>query len=131
MVRRGRRVGAVLVLCAGLSLWSSAIAAAQPARPDAARPHQRIAGAASGTVITLDGQHTGPVFDGVGAISGGGGNSRLLIDYPPAERKQIPPSVFGSRGAALQLLKLELGGDADSPGGAEPSVEHSEGSTDC
>jgi hypothetical protein len=131
MARRGRRVGAVLVLCACLSLWTSTIAAAQPARADGAGPHQRIAGAASGTVITLDGQHTGPVFDGVGAISGGGGNSRLLIDYPPAQRRQILNYLFGPGGADLQLLKLEIGGDADSSDGAEPSVEHSQGSIDC
>ncbi len=33
------------------------------------------------TQITVNGQHRGQTFDGVGAISGGGGMARLLIDY--------------------------------------------------
>src|SRR6185369_166882 len=32
------------------------------------------------TTVTVDGNAAGRVFDGVGAISGGGGNSRLLFD---------------------------------------------------
>jgi hypothetical protein len=32
--------------------------------------------------IVIDGARPGPVFQGIGAISGGGGNSRLLMDYP-------------------------------------------------
>jgi hypothetical protein len=39
------------------------------------------AGAATMT-INVNGGIAGRTFDGVGAISGGGGNSRLLIDYP-------------------------------------------------
>lgn len=39
--------------------------------------------------IVIDGRRAGPVFDGIGALSGGGGNSRLLIDYPAPERDQI------------------------------------------
>jgi hypothetical protein len=30
-------------------------------------------------VIIINGAHAGPVFQGIGAISGGGGNSRLLL----------------------------------------------------
>src|SRR5579862_4084672 len=40
------------------------------------------------TSFTINGARPGRVFQGVGAISGGGGNSRLLIDYPPAQRQQ-------------------------------------------
>ena len=36
----------------------------------------------------------GRTFDGVGAISGGGGNSRLLIDYPEPQRSQILDYLF-------------------------------------
>ena len=39
--------------------------------------------------VIISGAHPGPAFQGIGAISGGGGNSRLLIDYPPRERAQI------------------------------------------
>ena len=84
-------------------------------------------GAAAVTTITIDGRRAGPVFDGIGAISGGGGNSRLLIDYPPRQRAQILDYLFGPGGADLQVLKLEIGGDANSSDGAEPSVEHSRG----
>ena len=37
---------------------------------------------AATTTITVNGTGTGRVFNGIGAISGGGGNTRLLIDYP-------------------------------------------------
>src|SRR5690349_11692219 len=47
------------------------------------------AAAAAGTTITVSGASGGRVFDGVGAISGGGGNSRLLVDYPEPQRAQI------------------------------------------
>src|SRR5690242_10226225 len=39
--------------------------------------------------ISIDGTSAGQTFDGVGAVSGGGGNSRLLIDYPEPQRGQI------------------------------------------
>ena len=38
---------------------------------------------------------------------------------------------YGPGGAYLQVLKLEIGGDAASSDGAEPSVEHSQGQIDC
>jgi len=44
--------------------------------------------ATTATSITVDGTSPGRIFDGVGAISGGGGNSRLLTDYPPAQQHQ-------------------------------------------
>src|SRR5262245_17802402 len=46
------------------------------------------------TTITVDGNAAGRVFDGVGAISGGGGNSRLLFDYPEPQRTQILDYLF-------------------------------------
>ena len=74
----------------------------------------------------------GRVFDGVGAISGGGGNSRFLVDYPPAQRTQILDYLFRpGYGAAVQLLKLEIGGDANSTDGSEPSHEHVRGEINC
>lgn len=88
--------------------------------------------AAATTTIAVDGGRTGRTFDGVGAISGGGGNSRLLIDYPPAQRAQILDYLFKpGYGAAVQLLKLEIGGDANSTDGAEPSHEHVRGEINC
>src|SRR6266498_2418105 len=84
------------------------------------------------TDITIDGTKAGPAFQGVGAISGGGGNSRLLIDYPEPQRSQILDYLFKPNyGATIQLLKLEIGGDANSTDGAEASVEHAQGQIDC
>ncbi|GAA5179363.1 hypothetical protein GCM10023322_09120 [Rugosimonospora acidiphila] len=88
--------------------------------------------AAASTAINIDGTDTGRVFDGVGAISGGGGNSRLLTDYPAAERNQILDYLFKpGYGASLQILKIEIGGDANSTDGAEPSIEHTAGVVNC
>ena len=101
-----------------------------------ARPHSGTLVAAAvmpyrATVI-INGAHPGPVFQGIGAISGGGGNSRLLIDYPPRERAQILDYLFSPHfGAALQMLKLEIGGGGFSSDGSEPSVEAVKGQLDC
>src|SRR4051812_8938043 len=63
---------------------------------------------AATTTININGGIVGRAFDGVGAISGGGGNSRLLIDYPEPQRSQILDYLFKPNyGAAVQLLKLE------------------------
>ena len=50
--------------------------------------------AATSTTITVNGTAGGRTFDGVGAISGGGGNSRLLVDYPEPQRSQSATSPF-------------------------------------
>lgn len=80
----------------------------------------------------LDGSKVGRTFDGVGAISGGGGNSRLLIDYPEPQRSQILDALFKPGvGASLQLLKVEIGADTNSTDGAESSIEPRPGRIDC
>ncbi|GJF31058.1 galactosylceramidase [Kitasatospora sp. NE20-6] len=87
---------------------------------------------AATTTITVDGSQGGRTFDGIGAISGGGGNSRLLKDYPAAQQAQILDYLFKpGYGASLQLLKVEIGGDANSTDGSEPSIEHSRGVINC
>ena len=96
---------------------------------------QQASTTASGTEMTqinADPADTGRTFDGIGAISGGGGNSRLLIDYPVEQRNQILDYLFKpGYGASLQILKLEIGGDANSTDGSEPSVEHTRGTVNC
>ncbi len=73
------------------------------------------------TSITLDGQGTGRVYDGIGALSAGA-SSRLLIDYPEPYRNQILDYLFKPYyGASLQHLKVEIGGDVNSTDGSEPS----------
>src|SRR5690349_18215864 len=88
--------------------------------------------ARAATAITVNGTSGGRVFDGVGAISGGGGNSRLLIDYPEQQRSDILDYLFKpGYGAAMQIMKVEIGGDTNSTSGAEPSIEHTRGAISC
>src|SRR5438045_7140857 len=111
-----QRAALLAVLC----LVATALTAA-PAAP-----------AAAATTVTINGTAAGRTLDGVGAISGGGGNSRYLIDYPQPARDDILDYLFTpSYGAALQVLKVEIGGDGNSTDGSEASVEHSRGAIDC
>jgi hypothetical protein len=88
--------------------------------------------AQAATAITINGTSGGRALDGVGAASGGGGNSRLLIDYPEPQRTDILNYLFKpGYGAALQILKVEIGGDTNSTSGAEPSHVHTRGSVNC
>jgi O-glycosyl hydrolase len=88
--------------------------------------------ASAATTIRVDGTAPGRTFDGVGASSGGGGSARYLIDYPEPARTAILDYLFRpGYGAAVQVLKVEIGGDGDSTEGAEPSIEHTRGRVDC
>jgi O-glycosyl hydrolase len=112
-----RRIVARLVLGALLA-GSGALAAGTPAL--------------AATSVTINGGGAGRVFSGIGAISGGGGNSRLLIDYPEPQRSQVLDYLFKpGAGASLQILKVEIGGDTNSTSGAEPSHEHTAGLVNC
>jgi hypothetical protein len=114
---RGRAGGAALAAIAVVAA-ASVVVGASPAQ--------------AATAITINGGSGGRPFDGVGAISGGGGNSRLLIDYPEPQRTQILDYLFKpGYGAATQILKVEIGGDTNSTSGAEPSHEHTRGAVDC
>ena len=71
--------------------------------------------------ITLDGTNMGRTFEGIGAVSAGA-SSRLLIDYPEPQRSQILDYLFKpDYGAALQHLKVEIGGEVNSTDGTEPT----------
>ena len=73
------------------------------------------------TVITIDSQSTGKPFEGLGALSAGA-SSRLLMEYPEPQRSRILDFLFKpDYGAALQHLKVEIGGDVNSTDGTEPS----------
>jgi hypothetical protein len=98
----------------------------------AAAGHAPRALAQTSTTIAVNGTSAGRTFNGIGAISGGGGNSRLLANYPAAEQQQILDYLFKpDYGASLQILKVEIGGDTNSTDGSESSIEHTEGSIDC
>uniref|UniRef100_UPI00358E1542 galactocerebrosidase n=1 Tax=Myxine glutinosa TaxID=7769 RepID=UPI00358E1542 len=61
-------------------------------------------------------------FDGIGGLSGGGATSRLLVNYPLKLRNHILDYLFlPNFGASLHILKVEIGGDAQTTDGTEPS----------
>ena len=106
----------------GVALTAAWCVAGAPAPP----------AAAATTTITVNGTQGGRTFDGIGAISGGGGNTRLLTDYPAAQQQQILDYLFTpGYGADLQILKVEIGGDTNSTDGSESSIEHASGSINC
>jgi Glycosyl hydrolase family 59 len=120
-------VAAVAALAAGCGPAVAAKSPSQPVPAPLAAAHTP-----DRTTIVIDGGRPGPVFQGIGAISGGGGNSRLLIDYPAREREQILDYLFTPHfGASLQMLKLEIGGGGFSSDGSEPSVEPVQGQLNC
>uniref|UniRef100_A0A672T5C4 Galactosylceramidase a n=1 Tax=Sinocyclocheilus grahami TaxID=75366 RepID=A0A672T5C4_SINGR len=57
----------------------------------------------------------GREFDGIGGLSGGGATSRLLVNYEEPYRSQILDFLFKPNfGASLHILKVEIGGDAQT-----------------
>ena len=75
--------------------------------------------------ITISSSGTGSRYEGVGAVSGGGGTSVLLHDYVEPQRSQILDYLFKPNyGAGIQELYVEIGGDGNSTQGSEPSHEH-------
>ena len=98
--------GAMLLLAAGCV----SVATAPPA-------------SAATTSITVNGTQGGRTFDGIGAISGGGGNSRAAVRLPGAAAHQILDYLFKpGYGADLQILKVEIGGDTNSTDGV--GIQH-------
>jgi len=95
----------------------------------AGAPQARAAGS---TTVAVNGTQGGRTFDGIGAISGGGGNTRLLADYPAAQQQQILDYLFKpGYGADLQILKVEIGGDTNSTDGSESSHMHTAAAVNC
>ena len=71
--------------------------------------------------IVIDPSGKGRVFEGIGALSAGA-SSKLLMDYAEPYRSQVIDFLFKPKfGASLQHLKIEIGGDANSTCGTEPS----------
>jgi len=84
-----------------------------PAEPVAVRTNQ---------TLVLDGAGPGKLFEGVGAVSGGGATSVLLKDYPQKQRGQILDILFKPNFAAsMQTLYIEVGSDGNSTQGTEPT----------
>ncbi|XP_069028558.1 galactocerebrosidase isoform X2 [Embiotoca jacksoni] len=81
----------------------------------------------SQTYVLSDEGGLGRVLDGIGGLSGGGATSRLLVNYAEPFRSQILDYLFKPNfGASLHILKVEIGGDAQTTDGTEPSHMHYE-----
>jgi hypothetical protein len=86
---------------------------------------------AANITATLSDAGVAHVFDGIGALSAGA-SSRLLWDYAEPQRSEILDYLFKpSFGAALSILKVEIGGDVQSTDGTENSHMHNRGAIDC
>lgn len=58
--------------------------------------------------------------------------TRLLMDYPLAIQQDIFDILFKpNAGAALQIIKVEIGGDTQSTEGTELSHSHFRGDLNC
>jgi hypothetical protein len=112
-------------LLAVFATLSAFLIGARPAAADRAAPANL-----GTTPITVNSSGGDQTFMGVGAVLGGGGNARYLMDYPEPQRGQILDYLFKpDYGASLQILKLEIGGGANSSDGSEPSIEPVQGKT--
>ena len=81
--------------------------------------------------LPLDGNAAAQVYDGHGALSAGA-SSRLLIDYPEPQRSDILDLLFKpNHGAAMHMIKVEIGGDGQSTDGTEPSHMHHRDDLSC
>lgn len=67
----------------------------------------------------------GGIFEGIGAVNGGGATSVLLKDYPEPQRSQIMDLVFKPMfGASVSTMLIEVPGDGNSTQGSMPSHSH-------
>lgn len=89
-----------------------------------------VAPASDGLVLALEATG-GHAFGGFGAISSAG-NDRYLFDYPEPQRTEMLDLLFTPGvGAALQILKAEMGGHGNSTDGSEASHMPARGEVDC
>jgi galactosylceramidase len=75
--------------------------------------------------IVLEGDAGAKRFDGIGVVTGGGGTSVLLKDYPEPQRSQILDLLYKPKfGASVSALYVEIPGDGNATQGAMPSHMH-------
>jgi galactosylceramidase len=107
VTKRMSRLQPLFFLCAALAMLAGA---------------NRLPAQDSNQTLVLDGATPGKVFEGVGAVSGGGATSVLLKDYPEPQRSQILDILFKPQFAAsMQTLYVEVGSDGNSTQGSEPT----------
>lgn len=82
--------------------------------------------------ISLDFSDLAQAYEGIGALSGGGGVTRLLIDYPQDIQQDIYDILFTpKKGASLQIIKVEIGGMTQSTEGTEDSHMRDRNDLNC
>jgi galactosylceramidase len=68
--------------------------------------------------VVDDSHGLGLRWEGIGAISGGGATTKLLMDYDPKVASDILDFLFlPGFGLSLQMLKVEIGSDTDATEG--------------
>lgn len=71
--------------------------------------------------IVINGEDTGRIFCGIGGVTSNG-MTKLLREYPVEQRNDILDFLFKPKfGASFQVLKVEIGSDANGTCGTEPS----------
>lgn len=84
-----------------------------PSPPPPPPPSPPLPPSPPGVYNVDDSQGLGLRWEGVGAISGGGATTKLLMDYEPGVVSDILDYLFlPSFGLNLQILKVEIGGTA-------------------
>src|SRR5689334_8470595 len=87
--------------------------------------------ATANQTVSLRGDAGGKMFEGIGAVSGGGATSVLLKDYPEPQRSQILDLMYKPKfGASVSALLVEIPGDGNSTQGSMPSHMHSRNDLD-
>lgn len=107
-------------LVSGL-LWFSILSAVAQSGPTTNKSDAVHNGNFNSTakLIELNPAAGGRVFEGIGAVSAGA-SSRLLIEYPDKQRREVLDYLFKPRfGAGFQHLKVEIGGEVNSTDGIE------------
>lgn len=101
-------------------------------------PRRLAAAAALGAVtasaaapILLNLSDVGVRYWGVGALSAGA-STRLLADYPPDIVEDVYDALFKpGAGGAMQIIKVEIGGEAQSTDGTEPAHMRTRDDLNC
>lgn len=80
------------------------------------------------TTFTINGKDLGRIFQGIGGVTSNG-MTKLLREYPAGQREDMLDLLFKPKfGASFQVLKVEIGSDANGTCGTEPS--HMRSATD-
>jgi hypothetical protein len=117
--------------CDGLDCWQGGCRGTRcptiPPAPPPSPPPPPTCGVGAAPPCTVDLAALGLRFDGIGGITSNG-ECRLLYDYPEPQRSELLDYLFLPKfGLSTQILKVEIGSDAQSTVGTEPSYQHTEG----